>query len=410
LLVVSSKENAKFKKDGVIGISFQLALAKSQMAKSEKKSEELPMRIGIDAREIQGGISTGIGRALGVFLKYFNLLDDDNQIFLFSSKPVPVETGTRIANITRAEPHTFFWDQVTLDTLLQQYNIDIFYSPYYKLPLKTRCKSISTIYDLMYIFCSLYKADLSPLSLAYYKTLGKAMAHKADMIVTCSEYSKSEIIKFYNVPESQVKTIYLGLADFYKPQTDETIITGVKKKFNITKDYILYSGNFKPHKNVSSLIDSFAEIIKEGQDIQLVLAGVKSHHFDALRKKISDMNLDSEVIATGRVTEEEQVTLYSNARVFVMPSLYEGFGYPPLEAMACGAPVVSSDATSLKEVVGDAGLTFSNGNIKDMTALTLKVLNNSDLTKDLVEKGFEQVKKFNEQKYCEEFYKFLLGV
>jgi hypothetical protein len=166
------------------------------------------MNIGIDAREIQNGVFTGIGRVLHIFLSYFADLKDENKIILFSETKLPYDYGPRVVSkIIPASALRVYWDQVILSRCINQYSIDLFYSPYYKIPLAAKVPIISTIFDLMYIYYPVQWKGNGLFTKLHYQFFGKMMALKANTIFTCSTYSKSEIMRFYNIDENKIKTI-----------------------------------------------------------------------------------------------------------------------------------------------------------------------------------------------------------
>lgn len=365
------------------------------------------MLIGIDAREIQAGVTTGIGRALCVFLDYFGALDDGNMCVLFSSCKLPLRLPPGVSSVVAREGSTIVWDQFVLPRLIKRHKIDVFYSTYYKVPFLTACPCVGTIFDLMYICSDVYKRQLGSAARFYYRTVGKAMTRKAKMIVTCSEYSKSEIQSFYRVPDEKMAVVLLGLAEIYRPVTDRSRIREMEGRFGIGGDYVLYVGNFKPHKNVDMLIGAFGAVRQKRPETMLVLAGAKDRHFERLRSLLAASEYRESIVTTDRISLEDQVLLYCGARVLAMPSLYEGFGYPPLEAMACGTPVVSSDATSLPEVVGDAGLLFESANEEGLVSALLQVLESEELARDLSTRGRARAREFSEHKYAGRLYSVL---
>jgi glycosyltransferase involved in cell wall biosynthesis len=367
------------------------------------------MIIGIDAREIQNGVFTGIGKALNNFLNYFQRLVDEHRIVLFSDKPLLVIYGSRITSVVYASSGiTVYWDQIVLLKLIKKYQIELFYSPYYKVPLLVSIPVVSTIFDLMYIYYPTKWKGNSLFSRWYYRIVGGIMVKKTDEIFTCSNYSKSEILQFYKIPDSKVTVIHLGLSDEYH-NTDTASIAAVKRKFGVVSPYILYTGNFKPHKNVALLIESFTVVQKKIPGLQLVLAGNKDHYFALLNEQIRKSSAGTAIVTTGLVSLDDQIALYSGASVFVFPSLYEGFGYPPLEAMACGTPLVSSGGTSLDEIIGDAAVRCNPLSVGDIAQKVYTVLNDAELRKKCIERGYAQVKNFSNEKYCSEFYAMLLS-
>ena len=311
------------------------------------------MRLGIDAREIQGGVYTGIGRPLANFLDYFVAQVDRDICVLFSSKKVPIDFGEKVSNVVIPEGNTFVWDQWLLPQAIKKAQVDLFYSPYYKIPLLKPCRTVSAILDLMYIAYEPYYKTMPPWAKLYYATFGRAYAHRADKILTCSRYSQKDIERIYGVDESKIKIVPLSVASIYFASQDPSQVALTKRKFNINGRYILYMGNFKAHKNIVPLIHAFASIASEFPDVNLVLAGHKEHTYPEMVNIIQGKGLTERVIFTGKVSESDGPQfLYQGAEVFVMPTHYEGFGLPPLEAMASGIPVIASRATSVQRRSG----------------------------------------------------------
>jgi glycosyltransferase involved in cell wall biosynthesis len=362
------------------------------------------MILGIDAREIQNGITTGIGRALDVFLDYFAEADDENRCVLFSGVPLCKDYGLRVKSIVKKERFTFFWDQVTLSRLIKKQKIDLFFSPYYKIPLFCMRPCISTVFDLMYLYYdSIQPGKTSVLARFYYETIAKRMAHRSAAIYTCSHFTKSQIIKTYAVSPDKIKVIPLGIGKQFTPETDMIKIQEIKNRYHISSGYILYTGNAKPHKNLKTLLAAFKKIKALFPSLELVLAGPVPEQING----IVNNEENSSVICTGKVLENDLPALYSGASVFVMASLYEGFGYPPLEALACGTPVVCSNVSSLPEVVGDAGLLVDPSDAQQMAESVIRVLQSSALAESMIKAGLVRAKEFGAEKTTGRLYELI---
>ena len=365
------------------------------------------MRLGIDAREIQEGVYTGIGRALVNFLEYLSTQDNSDTCVLFSSKIIPIDFGPKVIHVVMPESQTFLWDQWTLPQAIKKSGVDLFYSPYYKIPLLKPCPTVSAILDLMYLTYKPYYQVMSPVAKLYYATFGRWYAHRADWILTCSQYSKQEIKQTCGVDEGKIKVIALSVAPIYFSAYDEGKIKAIKQKFNINGRYLLYMGNFKTHKNIALLIQAYARIAKEFSDVNLVLAGPLEHTYLQLVKTIEDHQLKNRVIFTGKIMEsDEPQYLYQGAEVFVMPSLYEGFGIPPLEAMACGVPVVASQETSLPQIVGEAGVLVDAKDASQMAEAIKSIFENAQLKQELKIKGLQRAQIFESRKVAQEMADF----
>jgi glycosyltransferase involved in cell wall biosynthesis len=369
------------------------------------------MRLGIDAREIERGVYTGIGQPLNDFLKCFARAENEDACVLFSTKPLPVDYGPRIKNIVIPEKVRVYWDQVQLSKAIQREHIDLFYSPYYKVPLLATCKIVSAILDLMYIFYGPYGRALRPWERLYYAAAGRMYVRKADKILTCSEHSKKDIVQFYGVAPEKIKVIPLNISCRYRVETDQAKIKDARARFKIDGPYILYMGNFKPHKNVKGIIEAFARVARAFPDLRLVLAGPLEHTYPQLNAGVRELGLGPKVIFTGKLTESDQPhLLYAGAELFVFPSFYEGFGLPPVEAMACGTPVVASNVTSVPEVVKDAGLLVDPHSIDQIAGGIKAILGDRGLRDRLVEKGLARAREYEEAKIAQMNYDFLREV
>ena len=194
-------------------------------------------------------------------------------------------------------------------------------------------------------------------------------------------------MKYYNVPENKIIIMY--------PSFSKAEINQQKPKIKIKKPYILYFGTLEPRKNITLIIRAFYQLKSLSLfPYQLIIAGKKGWGYSEIFNLVKKLRLTKQVIFTNYVSEREKKYLYKHANLFIYPSFYEGFGIPPLEAMAYGCPVITSNTSSLPEVIGDAGLMIDPYNVKALVSVIKKVLNNKKLEKEMIEKGFNQAKKF----------------
>ncbi len=356
------------------------------------------MKIGIDIREMEKGKMTGIGRYLKNLLDYIAQEDQKNEYILFANQKT--EYTTTVKNIKiRVIKGWFapFWDQVQLPRALKKDKINLFLSPYYKKPFFTPCKSIITIHDLNPLF-------LPPISMKgwfknrlYFRTLLKLSSRKVDRIITVSQYSKKDIVEYFRVPEEKIEVICHCVDERYRPISSNS--EEVTSKYGIDRKFIFYFGNFNPHKNVKALIEAYYRLPQKTKDkYQLVLGGRRDRYCMSLEKMVKHLKIEERVVFTGFISEEDLPAIYSAAELFVFPSLREGFGLPPLEAMACGTPVITSNTTSLPEVVGEAGILVNPYNVDEIKAAIIEVLTNSTLRNDLIQKGLERSRRFTSEK------------
>ncbi len=278
---------------------------------------------------------------------------------------------------------------------------DIFHSPGYRVPLTKRAKLITTIHDLT----RLKLKEMFPAWIVeHFLSIVKPTVERSDKIITISENTKKDLIDIFNITDEKIKVIYLGVSsDFYKVD-DIQKIRETLDKYNISQPYLLcVSTSLGKNKNLETLIRSF-KVLKEKYklDHKLVIAGRKSQEYEILYKLVCELKIDNSVIFTDYVPEDELIYIYNGADVFVFLSLYEGFGLPPLEAMACGVAVVVANTSSLPEVVGDAGILVEPYNIEQIVESIYKIISDYEFKKRLVEKGIERVKIFSWKKCAEE--------
>lgn len=220
---------------------------------------------------------------------------------------------------------------------------------------------------------------------------------RAAKIIADSESTKRDILSRFNIDESGVEVIYPGRPDYGRVE-DKCKIEEAKRKYGVDGDYILYLGTLEPRKNIVRLIEAYESLVKEGIKEKLVIAGKKGWLYEEIFLKVQSAGLEKKVIFTGYVDEMDKPCLYSGARVFVYPSLYEGFGLPPLEAMTCGTPVVVSHTSSLPEVVGDAGIFVDPKNIDSISKGIYDIITNSSLRERISASGKARSKLFCWQK------------
>ena len=272
-------------------------------------------------------------------------------------------------------------------------SLSLFHSQYV-LPAFLGCKSVLTIHDILYeshpeFFPGFHRRLL--------KMFVPLSARKASRIMADSEYTKGEIVKYYNIPEEKIRVIHLGVSDKLSPVIEQDLIDAALQRYMISKKYILFVGRIEPRKNISGLLRALDYIKKRGaKDLCLVIVGNQDILFKEkeLFKNIKKMGLDSDVVFTGGVSEEDLALLYSGAKALVYPSFAEGFGLPVLEAMACGTPVITSNTTSLPEIAGDAALLVDPHSFVGIGESIEAILKNDTLREDLSHRGVKRAQRF----------------
>ncbi len=267
---------------------------------------------------------------------------------------------------------------------------DIYHFFNFIIPPRIKGKVVNTVHDMVYFR---YPETMSKANYNIQRKNLNRWCQDADIILTVSQNSKNEISEFMNVPLDKIEIAYPAVdRNVFSPKKDYKLI---EEKYNITSGYILYFGTLEPRKNITTIIRAFKIISEKNKDIKLVLAGRKGWLYDEIFALVQELRLEDRIIFTGYVPEEDAPVLYSCAEAFVFPSLYEGFGIPPLEAMACGTPVIVSKTASLPEVVGDAGILVDPHDIENLAFEMERLINDSALRKRCSEKGLVQADKFS---------------
>jgi len=293
-----------------------------------------------------------------------------------------------------------------LDKILK--GVDVFISPHFLIsPLSKKTKRIIIFYDLSFLR---FPEFFSWQKRMWHKFMHpERQAQKVDLIVAISESTKQDLIDFYKISPDKIKVVYPGIDKKFK------MIDAEKR------DFVLYFGTIEPRKNILGLIKAFECIKKEKfgkildvnwqgfegvvrgekeqafdfSKLKLIIAGTKGWLCQEIFKKVQNSEFKNDIIFTGFVDEENKTRLYNSAKIFIYPSFFEGFGLPPLEAMACGVPTIVSNKSSLPEVVGDSAIMIDPQNINEISLAIKEILENKELNNYLTKKGVERAKKFN---------------
>lgn len=277
-------------------------------------------------------------------------------------------------------------EQIELPRILNKYKKEgIFHSPSFSSSPFLKIKSLMTIHDLNHLrFPEFY----SPMHKYYYKYIVKPSALKSKRILTVSNFSKEEIKSWLNCKDEDIVVTYNGIDDSFKRIEDSEILNTIKNKYSLPENFVLYVGNQKPHKNVKTLIKAM-RFVEQG--LTLILNGKDNQELLEIAK---ESGVENRIKFIGFIDDKDLPPIYTLARVFVFPSLYEGFGLPPLEAMACGCPAIVADTSSLPEVVGNEGITFEVLNENDLADKVNDLLADDERYKKYSLYGLKQVKYF----------------
>jgi glycosyltransferase involved in cell wall biosynthesis len=351
------------------------------------------MRIAFDLRRIQ---NPGIGRYMKCLVEEILKQELDNDYLLILAPEASDAIGSHSANVRRVlskSPYYSVREQIELPRILREHKVDLLHSPHFVLPLIRPCPTVVTIHDVVYIACA---EDLqSQLGKFYYTAMMRASAHLSTRIITDSVFSKNEIIRYLHVDPEKLTVIYPAVDAAFSRISDVRVLDAVRSEYGIDCDYILYAGIYKGRKNHAGLFRAFQHFLSNGADAQLVIAGPMNEGEPPLQKLAKQLGISERVVFTGFITDSKLCALYSAARVYACPSLYEGFGFTILEAMACDAPVVCSEEASLPEVAGDAAL-YANPRDPELFAEALyKVFISSVLREQMIERARRNLQRFS---------------
>lgn len=365
------------------------------------------MNIGLDGNEANVKNRVGSGQYAASMLTEFAKVKNHNFIVYLKEKPLaylPKETSNFRYKVFGPKK---LWTQFALPLKLTfGTKPDIFFTLGHYGPRFSKIPFIVTIFDLSYIhYPNLFnKNDLYQLV-----NWSKYSIQKAKHILAISNSTKDDIIKHYKINPSKISVTYMGYDQkTFKPQS-ESRIDKAKTKYKIKGDYIVFVGTLQPRKNIENLIDVFNQIHKSVDNLSLVIIGKKGWLYNSIFQKVNDLNLTSKVIFTDFIPQEDLPPIISGSKLYVLPSLYEGFGIPVIEAQACGVPVVVSNTSSLPEVVGDSGLLVDPLSIESIAGGIQKIISNESLSKNLVAKGFVNIKRFSWKKCAQETLNILVN-
>ncbi|MDD3190205.1 MAG: glycosyltransferase family 1 protein [Candidatus Pacebacteria bacterium] len=354
-------------------------------------------RIGIDAR-MYGYAQTGIGNYIRHLLEYIFENDKTNEFVIFL---MPEEfDGFKIPNErvkkVKVNSKWYGWKEQLLFPLgIYKENLDLMHFTHFNSPILYFKKSIVTIHDITPYFFPGHKMK-SPIRKAGFRLVFSSSVRKAKKVIAVSNSTKNDILKYFKTKKEKITVIYEGVDGQFKVTKNELALRNLAQKYNIKKPFLFYTGVWRNHKNLVGLIRAFAILRKEyALDISLVLGGKEDPYYPEVRKTWQELGVEEDIIRIGFIEQKELPLFYDAACIFVIPSFYEGFGLIGLEAMACGTPVISSDRTSLPEILGDAAIYFNPDNPQDMAEKIHMVFNDKKLYNELVEKGMKQVKKYS---------------
>jgi glycosyltransferase involved in cell wall biosynthesis len=374
------------------------------------------VRIGIDYTSAMNQ-SAGIGRYTREIVRALAEIDRENEYFLFYAQGRQGQGASRSGAPGKGQPRpllfpdnpnflerpipvsdrtlAIIWHRLAIPLAIDLFTgpVDVFFFPdFTRAPLR-RGRSVVVVHDLGFLMVP-ECADAGLRS--FLERVVPASVSRADFVIVDSEHTRNDVVTLLDVPEDKVEVVYCAVEPSFRRVTDEARLEAIRRRYRLYFRFILHVGMIEPRKNLQRLVQAYAQFRDTtGLPHKLVLAGKLGWLYQEIFREIEELRLGDEVVFPGFVPDADLPALYSLADAFAFPSLYEGFGLPPLEAMACGTPVVCSNSSSLPEVVGDAALTVEPTDVEGLSHALGRVLEDEGLRAEMVSKGFAQASLFS---------------
>lgn len=355
------------------------------------------MKIVFDARKY---FDFGIGTYIQNLIMYVGsqcelvlllALEDEERIILPSSIRKVINTSGKYS----------LGELLSIAKEANRLNADVFHTPHYTTPFGLKMPCVTTIHDIFHVRGKEYFSFPKRI---YAQTIISHACQASDAIIVDSEFTKQELLDIFHLHETQIHVIHLGVSSIYSDKYSEKSIQKFRNKYNLTKPVILYTGSLKPHKNVEVLIRAFAQM-KHRSNLQLAFSGESITKKNNLWNLIKENGITKDVVEIGRISRRELALAYHAASVVVLPSLYEGFGFSVLEAMAAGTPAIGSRAGSIPEIMGNGGILFDPHSIENLTTVLEKVLSDTEYRSRIIKNGYKNVERFSWDKCAEQTVK-----
>lgn len=353
------------------------------------------MRILIDSRTLIWK-GTGARRYLHNLLTNLAKIDKENEYFVFVRHNEEFDQSDfRKVAFKSPRRHIFnpLWTNISLPLALKRNRIDILHSPHTALPFIKVSPSVLTVHDLSFEICPW---DFRIRSRVFLRVTSRFASLSADKIIVPSTRIKNDLTQIYGISKDKIEVIYEAADEIFRPVNREKASEEVEQKYEIEDAFILHVGLLRPRRNILTLLKAFNKLRSEYDvEVKLVLVGPAGYRSDELFHFIAKHDLNNEVIQLDYVSEKDLLYIYNAAEMFVYPSLYEGFGLPTMEAMACGTPVLSSKIQPMLEIVGDGGIFFDPYNVIEMSQKMYNVLTDDNLRLKLKEKARARTRNFS---------------
>jgi glycosyltransferase involved in cell wall biosynthesis len=355
------------------------------------------MRIGIDATALPPQ-PVGAGNYIIQLIRALASLNVNDEFVIFAH-----QKGHALINLPEKDSFEWIifedrnpgsrliWEQTLFPQLVKKSGVNLLHSLHYTRPMKLPCASVVTFHDMTFF---LYPELHTRAKRLFFPLAIRASARRADALIAVSESTRQDVIRVLGISPEKILTTQSGVDPVFRPINDTVAKGKIAEKYDLPERFILYVGLIEPRKNLPMLISAFKRLIDSGEDYKLVLVGRYGWMYEELLKQINNLDLEGMIHFTGYVSQEDLPLVYNLSSLFVYPTIYEGFGLPVLEAMACGVPVITTDVSSLPEIVGEAGMLVPVNDVKALYGAMIEVLRDEDLRRKMINKGIQRAAKF----------------
>ena len=355
------------------------------------------MRIGIDATALPPQ-PVGAGNYIIQLIRALASLKVNDEFVIFAQQrgqaliSLPENDSFEWIILEDRNPGSrLIWEQTLFPQLIRRSGVDLLHSMHYTRPVKLPCASVVTFHDMTFF---LYPELHTRAKRLFFPLAIRASARQADALTAVSESTRQDAIRVLGISPEKIAATQLGVDPAFRPVNDAGFKRVIAEKYDLPERFILYVGLLEPRKNLPMLIRAYKRLIDGGENFKLVLVGRYGWRYEELLRQINNLDLEGMVHFTGYVSQEDLPLIYNLSSLFVYPTIYEGFGLPALEAMACGVPVITTDVSSLPEIVGEAGILVPVNNVKALYGAMIAVLGDEDLRRKMINKGIQRAAKF----------------
>ncbi|HSQ26905.1 MAG TPA: glycosyltransferase family 1 protein [Anaerolineales bacterium] len=355
------------------------------------------MRIGIDATALPPE-PVGAGNYIIHLVRALASLDSDDEWVIFAQEHarnligVPACDRLEWRLIPDQSPaRRLAWEQARFPSIIQESRLELLHSPHYTRPVRLSCASVVTLHDMTFF---LYPQLHTRIKRLFFPRMIRYSARHADALITISDHTRRDAIRILHIPEDKITSIPLGIHPDFHPIQDQHALDICREKYRLPQTFILYVGLVEPRKNLPVLFEAYQQLLQRCQPPPLVIAGRMGWGVEQVMQQVKQLGLQDKLIFPGYVDASDLPQVYNLAQVFVYPSRYEGFGFPPLEAMACGTPTITSAVSAMLDHVGQAAVLVEPDNPQALSAAIFGLLTQPEKCKRLALAGPQQAARF----------------